>query len=126
MSSKFVVIGGGAAGIAAARRLLDSGADVLLLEASGRIGGRAHTVRVGREALDLGCSWLHSADRNPWTRIALAEGFQIDRTPPHWQEQWRDLGFAAPDQEAFQAAYRQFSERALAYRNGPDRPLSEF
>jgi monoamine oxidase len=126
MSSKFVVIGGGAAGIAAARRLVDSGADVLLLEASGRIGGRAHNVRVGREALDLGCSWLHSADRNPWTRIALAEGFQIDRTPAHWHEQWRDLGFPAADQEAFQATYQQFSERALAYRNGPDRPLSDF
>jgi monoamine oxidase len=126
MSSKFVVIGGGAAGIAAARRLLDSGADVLLLEASGRIGGRAHTVRVGREALDLGCSWLHSADRNPWTRIALAEGYQIDRTPAHWGEQWRDLGFPRADQDAYQAAYRQFSERALAYRNGPDRPLADF
>jgi monoamine oxidase len=126
MSSKFVVIGGGAAGIAAARRLVDSGADVLLIEASGRIGGRAHSVRVGREALDLGCSWLHSADRNPWTRIALAEGFQIDRTPAHWHEQWRDLGFPAADQEAFQATYQQFSERVLAYRNGPDRPLSDF
>jgi len=126
MSSKFVVIGGGAAGIAAARRLLDLGVDVLLLEASGRIGGRAHNVRVGREALDLGCSWLHSADRNPWTRIALADGFQIDRTPAHWREQWRDVGFPAADQEAFQAAYQQFSERALAYRDGPDRPLSDF
>ena len=126
MSSKFVVIGGGAAGIAAARRLLDSGADVLLLEASGRIGGRAHSVRVGREALDLGCSWLHSADRNPWTRIALAEGFQIERTPAGWREQWHDLGFTRADQDAFHNAYEQFSERAKAYANGPDRPLSDF
>ena len=126
MSSKFVVIGGGAAGIAAARRLLDSGVDVLLLEASGRIGGRAHTVRVGQEALDLGCGWLHSADRNPWTRIALAEGFQIDRTPAHWREQWRDLGFPEADQEAFHQAYGQFRDRALAYVTGPDRPLSDF
>ncbi|MGN6377173.1 MAG: flavin monoamine oxidase family protein, partial [Sphingomonas sp.] len=126
MSSKFVVIGAGAAGIAAARRLRDSGADVLLLEASGRIGGRAHTVRVGREALDLGCGWLHSADRNPWTRIALAEGFQIDRTPAHWREQWHDLGFPKPDQEAFHDAYQQFSERAHGYAAGPDRPLADF
>ncbi len=126
MSSKFVVIGGGAAGIAAARRLLDSGADVLLLEASGRIGGRAHTVRVGREALDLGCSWLHSADRNPWTRIALAEGFQIDRTPPGWGEQWHDLGFSRADQDTYRDAHRQFSERAQTYVGGPDRPLSDF
>jgi monoamine oxidase len=126
MTSRFAVIGAGAAGIAAARRLLDSGADVLLLEASGRIGGRAHTVRVGAEALDLGCAWLHSADRNPWTRIALAEGFQIDRTPARWREQWSDLGFPRADQDAFQAAYRQFNERAHAYAGGPDRPLSDF
>lgn len=126
MSSKFVVIGAGAAGIAAARRLFDSGADVSLLEASGRIGGRAHTVRVGREALDLGCAWLHSADRNPWTRIALAEGFQIDRTLAHWREQWQDLGFPPADQEAYHEAYRRFSERATAYAGGPDRPLGDF
>ena len=81
MKHDVVVIGGGAAGIAAARRLHEARADVLLVEASGRLGGRAHSVRVRGEVLDLGCAWLHSADRNPWTRIALAEGFQIDRTP---------------------------------------------
>jgi monoamine oxidase len=39
-----VVIGGGAAGIAAARTLWDANADVLLVEAGGRLGGRAHTL----------------------------------------------------------------------------------
>ena len=126
MANKIVVIGGGAAGIAAARRLHDSGHDVLLLEASGRLGGRAHTVRVRGETLDLGASWLHSADRNPWTRIALAEGFQIDRTPPGWQEQWSDLGFPQAEQEAFHAAYAEWRERVGAFVHGPDRPLSDF
>ncbi|HSU13221.1 MAG TPA: NAD(P)/FAD-dependent oxidoreductase [Longimicrobium sp.] len=39
-----VVIGGGVAGLAAARDLADGGADVVLLEARGRLGGRIHTL----------------------------------------------------------------------------------
>ena len=41
-----VVVGGGAAGIAAARRLHDAGEDVLLVEAGNRLGGRAHSLRL--------------------------------------------------------------------------------
>ena len=41
-----VVVGGGAAGIAAARRLYDAGEDVLLVEAGNRLGGRAHSLLV--------------------------------------------------------------------------------
>lgn len=126
MTSHIVVIGAGAAGIAAARRLRDAGADALLIEASGRIGGRAHTVRVGQNPLDLGCSYLHSADRNPWSRIALAEGFQIDRTPIGCRQQWHDLGFPKAEQEAYHAAYAEWHRRAEAFVAGPDRPLSDF
>lgn len=125
-SRQVVVIGGGAAGIAASHRLFEAGIDVLLLEASGRLGGRAHTVQVAGEHLDLGCAWLHSADRNPWTRIALAEGFPIDQTPARWREQWHNLGFPPGDREAFDAAYADWHDRAEAYLAGPDRPLSDF
>ena len=52
-----VIIGGGAAGIGAARRLAESGHSTLLLEASQRMGGRALTVNVAGHALDLGCGW---------------------------------------------------------------------
>ena len=38
------VIGGGVAGLAAAGALADGGADVVLLEARGRLGGRVHTL----------------------------------------------------------------------------------
>src|SRR6202048_3191873 len=64
-----VVIGAGAAGVAAARHLFDSGLSVVVLEARDRIGGRAHTIYAGDLALDLGCGWLHSADENEWTKI---------------------------------------------------------
>ena len=66
-----VVVGAGAAGIAAARRLHDAGVSCLLVEARQRLGGRALTfIDASGFALDLGCGWLHSANRNPWCDIA--------------------------------------------------------
>ena len=44
MFGRTVVIGGGAAGIAAARTLHDAGREVLLIEAADRLGGRARSV----------------------------------------------------------------------------------
>ena len=93
-----VVVGAGAAGIAAARRLATSGLSAIVLEATGRIGGRAWTCDVAGLHLDLGCGWLHSADRNPWTRVAEAAGFEVDRRTPAWGRQYRDLGFSQAEQ----------------------------
>ena len=59
-----VVIGAGAAGIAAARKLAAAGRSVRVVESRGRLGGRAWTWRdPSGLALDLGCGWLHSARR---------------------------------------------------------------
>jgi monoamine oxidase len=67
-----IVVGAGAAGLAAGRPLHEAGVSVLVLEARERIGGRAWTVPTAIGIpVDLGCEWLHSADRNPWTDIAL-------------------------------------------------------
>ncbi|QRM29087.1 NAD(P)/FAD-dependent oxidoreductase [Microvirga sp. VF16] len=109
-----VIIGGGAAGIAAARQLAASGLSTLLLEASQRIGGRAHTVHVAGHALDLGCGWLHSADRNPWVGIAEASGFTVDRRGPAWGQQYRDLGFSSKDQDASDEAYAAWHGRLMS------------
>jgi monoamine oxidase len=109
-----VIIGGGAAGIAAARRLATKGVSTLLLEASQRIGGRAHTVNVAGHALDLGCGWLHSADRNPWVGIAEASGFAVERRRSAWSQQYRDLGFSPEDQDASDEAYAAWHERLMS------------
>jgi len=54
------ILGAGAAGIAAARRLIARGVGVLLIEARDRIGGRAVTRTTARGwPIDLGCEWLH-------------------------------------------------------------------
>src|SRR5215472_17058765 len=79
------VIGAGAAGIGAARRLHEARAvSVLVLEARDRVGGRVHTIAPAGFPLDRGAEWLHSANRNPLAPIAQRLGFSVHRRPPEW------------------------------------------
>lgn len=123
-----VVIGGGAAGIAAARTLHDAGREVLLVEAGDRLGGRARSLSLPElgATVDLGCGWLHSGGRNAWTGIAESSGFHVDRSPAKWGEQWCDLGYSPEEQRAFGDAWDRWESAALAAADGPDRPLSDF
>jgi monoamine oxidase len=80
-----VIVGAGAAGVAAARHLAAAGLEILVVEARDRVGGRAWTVPTSVGVpVDLGCEWLHSADHNPWTGIARDLGFAVDETLPDW------------------------------------------
>lgn len=110
-SVDIAIIGAGAAGVGAARRLNRRGLDVLLLEASARVGGRAWTHSVEDMPLDLGCGWLHSAERNPWVGIAEAAGFPVDRSTAAWGQQLRDLGFSPAEQEAANRAFAAWDSR---------------
>jgi len=116
-----VIVGGGAGGIGAARRVAAAGLSALLLEATSRLGGRAWTCGVAGLSLDLGCGWLHSADRNPWTRIAEASGFIVDRREPAWGVQYRDLGFSKAKQAAARQAFAGWSERLTTMPPASDR-----
>src|SRR5579863_1043056 len=121
-----VVIGGGAAGVAAAQRLCQSSIDCLLLEARPRLGGRAWTVHDERgHALDLGCGWLHSADRNPWVGVARAEGLSIDTTPPPWMNRPLERSFPRAELADFRKYFDEFYDRLHeAARRGGDAPAS--
>lgn len=123
-----VVVGGGAAGIAATRRLRDAGVDVLLVEARDRLGGRAWTVNtLAGFPVDLGCGWLHSADCNPWREIAASAGFSIDETPPPWSRPALPRGAPSPDQAALGEAIGSFRELVESFAEGEvDRPASAF
>lgn len=105
------IVGGGVAGIAAARRLQDLGRSVLLVEALPRLGGRAHTVALAGHAVDLGCGWLHSVERNPLAPIAEGLGLPFYRSEGAWCRQLRNLGISAHDQHAAWTAYERWSER---------------
>ncbi|KAB0791287.1 hypothetical protein PPYR_03087 [Photinus pyralis] len=60
-----VIIGAGAAGIAAASTLSRHGyKNVTILEAEGRIGGRIYSVHFGKSLVDLGAQWCHGEKNN--------------------------------------------------------------
>jgi monoamine oxidase len=112
-----IVVGAGAAGVAAARRLIDDGLDVLVLEARDRLGGRAASVAAGPGmAVDIGCEWLHSAERNPWVGIAGNLGFTLDETLPDWAQRvaFHQGEAAHRDWIAARDAFDERCERAAA------------
>jgi monoamine oxidase len=99
---------------------------VIVLEARARIGGRAWTQTVDGLPIDLGCGWLHSAERNPWSDIAPALGLQIDKTPPPWTRPSMRIGFSLDDQRDFRAALDAFYDRVdEVAQSGRDLPASE-
>jgi monoamine oxidase len=67
---RIVVIGAGMAGLAAARRLVDAGRDVTVLEARDRIGGRIWTDTSLGVPIDLGAAWIHGTEDNPLVELA--------------------------------------------------------
>jgi len=76
------IIGAGAAGIGAAKRLRELSLSFIVIEASHRIGGRGYTEETApKEFFDLGCHWLHSASLNPFVPIADRLGFKYVK--PH-------------------------------------------
>jgi monoamine oxidase len=77
-----VIVGAGAAGIAAARRLSAAGHSFTLVEATDRIGGRcfAETQSFG-VPFDRGAHWIHVPDINPLTKLAPRTGLDIYRSP---------------------------------------------
>ncbi len=85
-----IVIGAGAAGIAAAHQLKAAGRRAIVLEARDRVGGRAFTDASLGPAYDAGAMFIHWAERNPWVQIA------------------RDLGVATSD-ESWGGGFRVFA-----------------
>jgi len=120
------VIGAGAAGLGAAHALKNAGVSFVVLEARDRVGGRGHTIMASPDVtFDLGCGWLHSADRNAFVGIADSLNFEIDRTLPPWRE--RAVGEAFPQEEraSFIRALDDFFQRLHeAAKAGVDHPAS--
>ena len=78
-----VVIGAGAAGIAAARRVLAANRRVIVVEAAGQIGGRCLTDITSFDVpFDRGARWMHNPDTNPMIRLARSAGLDIAAAPP--------------------------------------------
>ncbi len=126
METDIVVIGGGAAGIAAARRLHEAARAYVLVEARDRLGGRGWTVEAEGEPIDLGCGWLHSAEGNPWTEIAKVQRRTFDRSLAPWQLPRPSLGLSAEEFRSYRRASGEFFARLSdSAQQNPDRPAAD-
>ena len=100
---RVIVVGGGFAGLSAARELTDRGADVTVLEARERVGGRVWSVTLTNGAnVELGGEWIMADDL---AVRAVAARFDVElvdtRSSYGRREPWGD-GVASLDaQEAF-------------------------
>ena len=80
------IIGAGAAGLGAAHALRRSRLSCIVLEARERIGGRGYTIMAAPDVVfDVGCGWLHSANRNSFVKIAEAK---IKCLPTSYRRLW--------------------------------------
>lgn len=81
-----IIIGAGAAGISAARRLSRSGKSFAVLEASDRLGGRCFTdTRAFGVPYDQGANSLHETSSFPVAQLCIKAGLEIHKTAPTQQ-----------------------------------------
>ncbi len=73
-SKRVVVVGAGAAGLSAARSLVERGCAVTVLEGRSRLGGRIWTDRSWGAPVDLGVSFINGSTANPLAELATQLG----------------------------------------------------
>lgn len=126
---EIVIVGAGAAGIGAGMELTRRGVPIVVLEASGRVGGRAHTDKTSLPyAWDKGCHWLHCADVNPLVAEADRVGAQyLKGGREDWNAvwangDWADKAGRADTLRIMEAAFEAVYE---AGGNGRDVAISD-
>jgi monoamine oxidase len=78
-----VIVGAGAAGIAAGRRLAAAGRRFAIYEATANVGGRCITdTNSFGVPFDRGAHWIYNADINPVAKLATQTALDIYRAPP--------------------------------------------
>ncbi len=77
-----VVIGAGAAGLAAARRIVAAGRRVIVVEAMNRVGGRCLTDATSLSGqFERGARWFYSPESNPLPKLARGVGMDVTPAP---------------------------------------------
>jgi monoamine oxidase len=126
-----VVIGAGLAGLGAAAALRDAGRTCVILEASGRTGGRAWTTNpasLGGVWFDMGAVWFHDAEHNPLVPIANAAGDRLLRSDEIRTERTYVGGRLMTNDESlsYDGAWARFEAAADALlRDGGDVSLAD-
>jgi monoamine oxidase len=123
-----VIVGAGAAGIAAARTAAALGRSFVVVEAMDRIGGRMHTDTsiFGGVPWDLGAHWLHSASINCLREVADRLAYPYDDGKRTWRIVHTADGLARRDAdgEADAAVTAAYDAAAAAGFRGDDVPVT--
>jgi monoamine oxidase len=124
---RLIVVGAGIAGLAAADAARRSGADVVVLEARERIGGRTWTVPLGSGTVDLGGAWVHSPVGNPLAEALTTAGIETRNDGPYYSRMalWADGWLGGPEASTVAAVAQGDWDpaEALAGLAGGDRYL---
>jgi len=117
-----LIIGAGAAGLAAASELTAQGQSVCLLEARPRVGGRVLTLHEAGVAvpIELGAEFIHGESPAVFENLRVAGDIAIDATQTRWMLQ---DGRLQPGESAFEAMKQGLQKLA---RTRADLSLAEF
>ena len=91
-----LVIGAGVSGLEAATRLAARGADVTVLEARDRVGGRIRTDTSWGTPVELGATWIHGVTGNPMVPVTRAAGLSLSAADYFFDTRSVDTGTYAP------------------------------
>ncbi|MGB5216027.1 MAG: NAD(P)/FAD-dependent oxidoreductase [Anderseniella sp.] len=126
---EIVIVGAGAAGVGAGMELTKRGVPFVILEASGRVGGRAYTDKASLPySWDQGCHWLHCADVNPLVAEADRVGAQyLKGGREDWNAVWANGHWAdkAGRAETLSIMEAGFDAVYEAGGNGRDVPIAD-
>ena len=109
MDTEVLVVGAGIAGLTCARRLVEAGSRVIVLEQSRGVGGRCATRRVEGCVVDHGLTFFHGSDSKLLAALESADG---DGVVAGWPQRIRGTGTPCQP-NAFRAG-----DWRLAYANG--------
>jgi monoamine oxidase len=120
-STLVLIIGAGAAGLAAAQRLTKAGMDVMILEARERIGGRIHTLHDSWPVpIEAGPEFIHGASEE-FQRLLKSAGATTQELP---ERHFRVVA-GKPQEVDFEAAWSKILAQ-LEHAPAPDQSFSTF
>jgi monoamine oxidase len=127
MRHDVIVVGGGFAGVTAAREIALRRRSVLLLEARDRLGGRTWSADWGGIPVEYGGAWVHWHQPYTWseiTRAGLRVELSADAQRAHW---WvggdRREGTIAERDAIAERGWNQFVDGVLEALPNPHDPL---
>lgn len=125
-----MIVGAGAAGLAAGRLLAEAGKQVCIIEARHRIGGRILTVRQpaadgSQIPMELGAEFIHGLPASSWSlvREAKLDTYELDGSP--WFFDGHTLRRSGEEQGGFEVL-RQMSQWLACQPEGADATFAQY